>query len=214
MKGFCPDTRAHGAQQTTELRRRARRAHTRLFIVPPARPRRPPRASPVAACGDTGGRGSGGRNHCLMIETHSNETTRTPGIGKRRSRPSWAERCPVPHWLQCATVCTRGTASGVGKEDRHRRRGRWAALVPALFWLPVARALVQRGQAPWRGSTSRAPAPPEPPRPSTGGALPRRGTLVGGTVVALGAPLAIHGPLVVEIAASPCAALPRRGGHV
>ena len=131
MKGFCPDTRAHGAQQTTELRRRARRAHTRLFIVPPARPRRPPRASPVAACGDTGGRGSGGRNHCLMIETHSNETTRTPGIGKRRSRPSWAERCPVPHWLQCATVCTRDTASALGLERERGRPGRRSARLGA-----------------------------------------------------------------------------------
>ena len=61
----------------------------------------------------------------------------------------------MPHWLQCATVCTRDTASGVGKEDRHRRHGRWAALAPALFWLPVARALVQRGQAPWRASPGR-----------------------------------------------------------
>ena len=42
---------------------------------------------------------------------------------------------------RCREVQT--TAS---EEDRHRRRGRWAA----LLWLPVSRALVQRGHAPWR----------------------------------------------------------------
>ena len=46
---------------------------------------------------------------------------------------------------RCREVQT--TAS---EEDHHRRRGRWAALAPALLWLPVSRALVQRGHAPWR----------------------------------------------------------------
>ena len=56
----------------------------------------------------------------------------------------------VPYYpLGSPKTLPEDTASGVGKEDRHRRRGRWAALPPALFWLPVARALVQRGQAPW-----------------------------------------------------------------
>ena len=59
-----------------------------------------------------------------------------PGKGRRAALTAVVgresgERCPVPHWLQCATVCTRDTASALGLERERGRPGRRSARLGA-----------------------------------------------------------------------------------
>ena len=71
-------------------------------------------------------------------------------LTKRQEGPTPDRRAALTAVVGREVPCQcNGLQTTASEENRHWRRGRWAALARALLWLPVARALVQRGQAPW-----------------------------------------------------------------